>query len=522
MLGHLRPSTCSLDQNSRQAYQNFYCSICASLRNQYSLPYSLFINNELTLVLLAFESEMERVADKTRCPSAGFTIKRPVSQADAVDLAARLSVLLGWVKVVDWNADKPAFYKKAIEQALTKKVEPVMELISPAFQKLLKDYLLLTKNNSEDFDYVNELTGQVSEQVVLEVGAYTDTFPEKIIAIGRLFKVCGQLISLADHLVDLEKDQLSNQYNPILTKYEQERVDLSTAYHQFLQRFNRVMIQGKELLSIFYRKEIVAHHFYSSLLKAFTRIEQEVRNTRPVFIDAPMAMGDMILTKATCGPEFSGAECDCSQASTYFDQQASQCCCKGGGCPCDNCCKGGGGGGCCCNDCCKGGGGGCDCCKGGGGGCDCCKGGGGGCDCCKGNGGGCDCCKGSGGCCKNGNHCCDCDCCCDGVSSGSGGNMPSAEEFVKNMHEADSLNSLKDLPEQVDYLKDHISNFKELSTLQQEELTNMVDSVSQHDPEKIKRAMKILDLMEFTEGNENTKGVFDGEKAYKMIKSALK
>ncbi|MGB0525114.1 MAG: DUF5685 family protein [Flammeovirgaceae bacterium] len=505
MIGHLRPSTCSLDQQTRATYQNFYCSICASLRGQYSLPYTLFINNELTLVLLAFEENMAVETGKTRCPSAGFTLKRPISKNHAVDLAAKLSLLLGWVKVVDWNADKPALYKKAIQQTLQHKVNQILPSIGLRFQQILQEYLLLTQENSHDFEYVNQQTGLLSKQIAIEIGLKTNTSQDKVVLVSELFRLCGQLISITDHLVDLEKDQLANQYNPILEDSKTNLIPISTAYSKQLLQFNRLIIQLQELSSIYRKQDYIAPAFHSSLLQAISRMKTEVKQKRPSFIDQHIVANEVVMAAAGCGPELIN-ECDCAQTSNYFDQQVSRCCCegcKGCKCPCENC----GGGGC---QCCKGGGcGDCNC------SCDICS------NCGKGSG---DCCSGCGHCCNDtgkGSSCCDGGCCCDGSSGGgSGNNYEDFQRLEEQMQVTDSLNQLKGVPMD-EQLKASLKAVESLNSTQLKELNQLVDSVAQQDPDRLESIKKLVDTIRLTETSQSTSDFFLGDKGFDIIKETL-
>lgn len=506
MLGHLRPSTCSLDAESRASYMNFYCSICASLRKQHSLPYTLFINNELTLVLLAFEQNMDLEVGKTRCPSSGFTIKRMASNHEAIQLAAQLSVLLGWVKVVDWQADKPAFYKKAIQTALDKKVGNILPLVNSGFKGVLDRYINVTKSNSTDFDLVNQLTGELSSQICLAIGEKTTIQTEKLILITNLFKISGQLISIADHLIDLEKDQLANQYNPILFESVENKVSIQASYQKLLLQFNRLSLHLQELLKIYLHKEVIHIAFFNALNKALTRMKGEIHRSRPVFVEEAYMPDELIIANADCGLGVTGAECDCSEVNNYLDQQINQCCCNHCKCPCDNCCKGGGG-----NCCCKGGSGG-NC------GCNNCCNGCGNCghssgDCCGGCG---DCCDGCG---KSGN-CCDCNC---GGSRSSSSGSNNYEEFLRleeEMKTLDSLNSLKGVEADIQ-LKEALQHVEGLTKVQIKELNLLVDSVAQDDPDKLPRVKKMVDIIRLTKTSELLKDSDMGGGAYNMIKNAL-
>ena len=405
MLGHLKPSTCSLDSETKANYQNFYCSICASLRKQNGLLDSLFINNELTLVLLAFEKYMTGEQIKTPCPSAVFTIKNNATSHPAIDVAARISVLLGWVKATDWQVDKPKIHKKLVKNWMDGKAKRLLPKMSEEFQQVLENYISLTKTDSTDYKYVRRQSGLLSASAVQEIGQKTLASSKEISQISDLFQLTGELISISDHLLDLDEDLFENQYNPIIFEAKKDRQSISDKYYWLLSKFNQLQREIETLNSELYETEVVGLSFWKSFSQSIQKMEQEIRNNKPIFMtDSPadevvfqLVMADFV--------DISGVCCDGSP-------QMSQCCCEGGSgqCCCHNCCKGGE---CPCANC------SCPCTRC----CDGCKQCGDGCgNCC----GGCNStCKGCDNCAANcDNNCspsdCDCNCgkCCDNSSSG--------------------------------------------------------------------------------------------------------
>lgn len=427
MLGHLSPSPCQLDKETKQNYQNFYCSICASLRKQHNLAYSAFINNELTLVLLSLKSYYQDdtlIAGKTPCPSSLFTFKNAISKHQAIDTAAQLSVLLGWIKVVDWAVDNPRFYKKTIRNILSKKVKKTIPKLNPKFQKIIEEYILLTQNDSTDYEKVRQYSGLLSYHTTLEIGQKTDILQDKLENIGELFRLCGELISVADHLIDLDKDLKNNQYNPIIFEAQKQNIELFTAYQKLRLEHNRLKINILDKLNQLFKENIIQDNFRQALHQALNKIEQNIQSSFPKYfhgLEKAVNTEGLIIAKSDCAG--GGLECEClANSGQVWDNYVAQCCCNNHGGSGQCCCKGSGGGGqCCCDNCGKGG-------SGGGG--QCCLEKSNGQCCCKGSSGSCclqDCSDSCGKCCGGCNDRCEeacscknwCSCNCD--SGGSGG-----------------------------------------------------------------------------------------------------
>ncbi len=358
MLGHLKPSLCSLGTANKIAYQTLYCSICASLRNQYSLPYSLFINNEMTLVLLALQPYYQAEAVETACPAAAFTQKNPAATHSAIDTAAKLSVLLGWVKVVDWETDQPRFYKKYLRRVLQSKVDETLPQISSNFRSVVEDYLILTKTNSSDEARIRHYSGLLSRQVVLEVGKRTDIGGNALEELANLFELSGELIAIADHLIDLEEDMMQQQFNPIVFYSEEKQVALSAAYYHFLRLCNRLKIYCLEEIERLNQQGIIEVPFRVAMQQSLQSISRQIQQKRPAFLaDEMEVIEGLQVVQHDCGGV--GVEaCSCAtQQGEVIGAYAAQC-------PCGQCCDAGGG--CCkgCGDCCGGCGKGCNQCSG--------------------------------------------------------------------------------------------------------------------------------------------------------------
>lgn len=358
MLGHLKPSLCSLGAANKVAYRTLYCSICASLRQQYSLPYSLFINNEMTLVLLALQPYYQADTIETACPAAALTQKNPAATHPAIDTAAKLSVLLGWVKVVDWETDQPRFYKKYLRRVLQSKVDATLLQISSNFRSVIEDYLILTKANSSDETKVRHYSGLLSRQVVLEVGKRTNIGGNQLEELANLFELSGELIAIADHLIDLEEDMMQQQFNPIVFYSEEKQVTLSVAYYYFLRLCNHLKIYCLEEIERLYQWGIIETPFRVAMQQSLQSISREIHQKRPVFLaDESEIIGGLQVAQQDCGG--LGVEaCNCAvQQGEIVGAYTAQC-------PCGQCCDAGGG--CCkgCGDCCGGCGKGCNQCSG--------------------------------------------------------------------------------------------------------------------------------------------------------------
>lgn len=233
MLGHLKPTFCKSSVESKENYWEFYCSVCASLRKQYGTSYSLLLNNELTLILSAFQEEYAQAQTiQTPCPASAFVLKRFALSHQAIDMAGHLSVLLAWIKALDWYSDKPNVFKKILLQRLRRRANKILPALQPDSQAIVGEYARITENNEQDFRLIRQQSNALARMLVQEIALKVDAMPETTDLLAELFGKAGELIAIADHLIDLEKDQQHNQYNPIVLQSEKKQIPLAQAYLQ--------------------------------------------------------------------------------------------------------------------------------------------------------------------------------------------------------------------------------------------------------------------------------------------------
>lgn len=286
MLGHLKPILCGLSETGKSQYWQYYCSVCASLRSQNSLAYSALLNNELTLVLAAFQTEIEQEAKaiKTACPAKAFLAKNDAITHQSIEMAGKLSVVLGWIKVVDWQTDKPRFYKKIILHKIQKKVSKIIPQLTLDTQNIINQYVELTKNDESDFEIIRKQSNDLSQALVQEVAQLTKANTDYINIIKDLFGKAGEIIAVADHLIDIEADRYGKQYNPILFAAEKNNTPLAEEYIKLRMEYNRLQYAMREILPK------TNQYFAEMMYQSLANLNQQVRKYTPPFMQEPQTI----------------------------------------------------------------------------------------------------------------------------------------------------------------------------------------------------------------------------------------
>lgn len=331
MLGHLKPLSCQLSSSSKQHYQHLYCSICYSLRQQFGLSASFFINHELTLSLAAFPDYSTMNTETRACPANLFCKQKPILCDALIDKAAQLCLLLVWLKLVDWETDSPAFYKKRFRQSIETKVKPVLANLTPSTRQFIDSYLLLIRANSTDFTITAKMSGLLAKNIFQELNQNNTQA-----VISDITLLLGELITVADALLDLKQDIANKEYNPIITATEQNNTTLEQEYKVLKTNHEQIVAAIKHKINS--ESLIIVNPIFCEIL------QQSLRNLANNIKQANNALFANRRNNSR-----TRRWCDCADGCCDF----CQCCGEnsGGGC-CDACSCGD----CGCCDC-----GGCDC-----------------------------------------------------------------------------------------------------------------------------------------------------------------
>jgi hypothetical protein len=196
-------------------------------------------------------------------------------------------------------------------------------------QEVIAHYLWLTKTNATDFEEVNHYTGLLSENIVLQIGKITSCPTHELEEIAQLFKLNGKLVSIADHLIDAEKDLARKEYNPIFHEAQTKQISWTEAYFALHTRYNRLKLEIYEKINALQTAKIVSLACTSMLRKAIQNLDGQVSKHTPYFLDLPTEQ-----TMGAYNPTFVRADCDCGGCDG--------CCeCCGSCSDCANCCEAG-------------------------------------------------------------------------------------------------------------------------------------------------------------------------------------
>jgi hypothetical protein len=335
MLGHLKPRSCQLSSTSKQHYQHLYCSICYSLRQQFGLSASFFINHELTLSLAAFPNYSRLQIESCACPAKLFSKQKTILRDPLIDKAAQLCLLLVWLKLIDSETDKPAFYKKSLRLSVENKARRVLAELSPATRQFIDSYLLLIRANSTDFATTAKMSGLLAKQIFQELSKETES-QETVTEITLLL---GELITVADALLDIKQDEQQQQFNPIINAAQQNGTSLEQEYRVLHADYQHLMKRIEDKLD-----DTVNPLFGEILQLSLRNLTGKIQHAQQIMFALPIknikrgnrAEGDYQPTRNEGCAEGCGGCFDCCQCCGESDCNCGACGdCECGSCGCD-------------------------------------------------------------------------------------------------------------------------------------------------------------------------------------------
>lgn len=242
MLGHLKPPLCRLPAEAGIQYRRVYCSLCYSLRRQFGLPASLLVSHELAISLLAGANTLDVPLEYRACPARLLCRSRLVLRHETIDRTARLNLLLVWLKLADWRADSRRVYGGLAMAVADRWARPILSELSRTTREFIGEYLRLIENPRPDFAETRTRSGLLARHV------FTEMFGPSPVPLGQAVSLLGEIIPVADALLDLERDVAKGQYNPIAEAAARRALSLEQAWSELYRDYSGLAGRVRTLL----------------------------------------------------------------------------------------------------------------------------------------------------------------------------------------------------------------------------------------------------------------------------------
>lgn len=218
MYGYVRPVKSELRVREYEQFRGVYCGLCEALKRRCGFLARFVVNYDLTflaMVLSGYEGCMQR----KRCPAHPFRRRYCLCDAQALDVSADYSVILGWWKLKDDIQDKP-FWRGLIYRIALLLLKPAYRKAAacrPEFDRLcgesLRELAELEREKCDSLDQTADCFARI-----LVAASVDSPDPEKRI-LRELFYHLGRYVYILDAIDDLQDDWKSGSYNPLFYRF---------------------------------------------------------------------------------------------------------------------------------------------------------------------------------------------------------------------------------------------------------------------------------------------------------------
>ncbi len=268
MFGYVRPLRGELKVKEWEHYRAAYCALCAALGRRHGLWAQLSLNYDFTfLALLLLPAEEKPNLTSCRCPAKLWCGKRTCLTAHpALDLAADESIILTWWKLRDGVADG-SFWKAMACRAAGLFLRGAYRRAAkaqPAFDETTRTCLAelsaLEREGCPSLDRPADAFARI-----LRAAAPPTGDPMRDRAMGELLYHVGRWIYLVDAWDDLNEDEQSGSYNPILRRFPGQAREHREEVRLTLRHSRNLACSACALLELGCRQGIVENILYLGL-----------------------------------------------------------------------------------------------------------------------------------------------------------------------------------------------------------------------------------------------------------------
>ncbi len=260
-----------MTEESKEAYQAYYCGLCQKLRNNFGAKGQMLLNYDMTflIVLLTGLYELESQKQEFTCPMHP-TRKQTAWLNEATEYAADMNLLLGYHNLEDdWKDDK-SYTKKALAKILEKDYVNVREKYKRQAEAV-ETYMEKLKAAEEDKEQNLDVTAGLTGEMMGEIFDWKrDEWSEELHCLSFYM---GKFIYLMDAYEDMEKDKKKKQYNPLRLMADQCQGDFETFCKLMLTSMMSECARSFERLPILTHADILRNVLYSGVWSKYEYLQ---------------------------------------------------------------------------------------------------------------------------------------------------------------------------------------------------------------------------------------------------------
>lgn len=214
MFGYIIVNKPELKFKEFDLYRSYYCGLCQVLKEKYGKPGQMTLTYDLTFLTLLLTDLYQEEPDVSLCRCVAHPFeKHPTRISSFTSYAADMNVFLSYYQCLDdWNDDKKVT-KKAAAAVLHKHFSRISKTYADKAALIEKWMILLHTYEQNRTGTIDEAAGCFG-QIMAEIFAVRhDEWEAELRHMGFYL---GKFIYLMDAYEDIEEDEKSGNYNPLL------------------------------------------------------------------------------------------------------------------------------------------------------------------------------------------------------------------------------------------------------------------------------------------------------------------
>ena len=273
MFGNIMINRRELKVKDLETYESYYCGLCRILKTEYGLRGSATLTYDMTFLGLLLSSLYEQTAgDMTgSCPANPLKRRIKLADTEALHYVADMNVMIAYHNYADNWLDERKLRSLNMVHLLRPKYKRLAEKY-PEIAKAMHSYLhqlhLMEARNEPDMEAAANLTGELFARLFCWKD---DVWKEALSELG--FSV-GKFIYLMDAYQDVDKDEKTGNYNPLIHCRAQAE-DFDETCAEYLRIVMARGCKAFETLPIIENAEILRNILYAGVWVNFTKVREE-------------------------------------------------------------------------------------------------------------------------------------------------------------------------------------------------------------------------------------------------------
>lgn len=239
MFGYVKINKMELKLKDIYRYNELYCGLCHTIRNDYGQLYGCTLSYDLTFLLTVLNGlSDDKVQRMFRCPLNPFKKKCVCVSETALHYVAFINYFLVYLKVADDVVDDNNLWKKILQKVLEKNKKYISQYTTYAVEANELKRKMVVFNEFErkktSFDELTNLFGDFFAEIFMSYFREKDKY-ENINELRNLCFNLGKWIYILDAYDDYLKDTENEKFNLLKTMHFENENPSLEQIHQRVQ-----------------------------------------------------------------------------------------------------------------------------------------------------------------------------------------------------------------------------------------------------------------------------------------------